>query len=65
MDRYWLLTSTFYGNWLPGGPRGSVTSVHDEPGARRRHNSPGAPVDGPMPPFALRCSTCGTRNIRS
>ncbi len=48
MDRYWLLTSTFYGNWLPGDPRGSVTSVRDEPGPRCRHNSPGSPVDGPM-----------------
>jgi REP element-mobilizing transposase RayT len=49
MDRCWLLTSTFYGNWLPGDPRGSVTSVRDEPGARGRHNTPGTPVDGPMP----------------
>ncbi len=33
----WLLTSTTYGTWLPGDPRGSVTSVLDfrpeEPGA--------------------------------
>lgn len=26
---YWLLTSTTYGTWLPGDPRGSVTSVRD------------------------------------
>lgn len=26
---HWLLTSTTYGTWLPGDPRGSVTSVRD------------------------------------
>lgn len=25
----WLFTNTCYGNWLPGDPRGSVTSVRD------------------------------------
>lgn len=25
----WLLSSTFYGQWLPGDPRGSVTNVRD------------------------------------
>ncbi len=29
MDRYWLLTSTFYGNWLPGDPRGFVSRVRN------------------------------------
>src|ERR1043166_2144069 len=29
MDRHWLLTSTFYGNWLPGDPRGFVSRVRD------------------------------------
>src|SRR5437763_1061534 len=29
MDRYWLLSSTFYGNWLPGDPRGFVSRVRD------------------------------------
>ena len=27
---WWLLTNTTYGTWLPGDPRGSVTSVRDE-----------------------------------
>lgn len=31
----WLLTNTTYGTWLPGDPRGSVTSVRD-----RRHGDP-------------------------
>ncbi len=26
----WLLTNTTYGTWLPGDPRGSVTSVRDQ-----------------------------------
>jgi hypothetical protein len=25
----WLLTSIFYGQWLPGDPRGSVTNVRE------------------------------------
>jgi REP element-mobilizing transposase RayT len=29
MDRYWLLTSTFYGNWLPGDRRGFVSRVRE------------------------------------
>lgn len=29
MLTYWLLTTTTYGTWLPGDPRGSVTSVRD------------------------------------
>ena len=49
MDRYWLLTWTTYGTWLPGDPRGSVTSVRDGAGPRVEHDVPGSPIDGPMP----------------
>ena len=35
----WLVTSTFYGQWLPGHPRGSVTNVRD-----RRPGHPEKPV---------------------
>jgi len=54
MDRYWLLTSTFYGNWLPGDPRGFVSRVRDvrpeddlaaPRGARHEHDIPGTPYD--------------------
>jgi REP element-mobilizing transposase RayT len=51
MDRFWLLTTTFYGNWLPGDPRGFVSRVRDRrPGdpmapTRREHDIPGTPVD--------------------
>ena len=27
IDRYWFLTWTMYGQWLPGDPRGSVTRI--------------------------------------
>jgi len=55
MDRYWLLTSTFYGNWLPGDPRGFVGRVHDaRPDdpltiTRLKHNIPGTPYDEDLP----------------
>jgi REP element-mobilizing transposase RayT len=59
MNRYWLLTSTFYGNWLPGDPRGFVSRVRDiRPGdetdnsdcpPRHEHNIPGTPCDADMP----------------
>jgi len=61
MDRYWLLTSTFYGNRLPGDPRGFVSRVRDlRPGdsvsdagrherARHEHDIPGTPCDADMP----------------
>ncbi len=45
MDRYWLLTWTMYGNWLPGDPRGFVSSVRNGKGGRVTHNIPGTPYD--------------------
>jgi REP element-mobilizing transposase RayT len=51
----WLLTSTFYGNWLPGDARGFVSRVRDErpddppTPSRRRHNAPGTPCDADTP----------------
>jgi REP element-mobilizing transposase RayT len=50
-DRYWFLTSTFYGNWLPGEKQGFVSSVRDrrpedEPSkARHEHDDPNTPYD--------------------
>ena len=52
--RAWLLTWTTYGTWLPGDARGSVSRVREGAGARRYHNAPGSPYDGPMPEL---CST--------
>lgn len=45
MDRYWLLTWTTYGTWLPGDARGFVSNVRDGPGPEVRHNLPGTPYD--------------------
>jgi REP element-mobilizing transposase RayT len=51
----WLLTSTFYGQWLPGDSRGSVTNVRDRrPGdppnpMRLEHAQPGEEYEDAMP----------------
>ena len=56
--RAWLLTTTTYGSWLPGDPRGSVTSVRDHrPGdapseSRIEHDRPGEPWEEAMPGLA-------------
>jgi REP element-mobilizing transposase RayT len=53
--RSWLLSNTMYGTWLPGGCRGSVTSVRDRrPGEeatpfRFEHDMPGEPWEDPLP----------------
>ena len=49
MDRYWLLTWTMYANWLPGDPRGSVTTISDHESSRFRPNEPHTPYCEPMP----------------
>ena len=45
MDRFWLLTWTTYGTWLPGDKRGFVSEVNDGQGGRVIHNIPQAPYD--------------------
>jgi REP element-mobilizing transposase RayT len=53
--RFWLLTNTTYGSWLPGDRRGSVTSVRDRrPGdppttSRLEHDRPGEPWEDHLP----------------
>lgn len=53
--RHWLLTSTFYGAWLPGDERGFVGSVRDrragEPECvvRLEHDLPGDAYDASIP----------------
>jgi REP element-mobilizing transposase RayT len=50
-DRYWLLTNTLYGTWLPGESKGFIGQVWehrpDDPHATRRvrHAIPGTPCD--------------------
>ncbi len=51
----WLMTSTFYGQWLPGDPRGSVTNVRNHrPGdpaktVRIEHARPGEQYEDALP----------------
>ena len=49
MDRYWLLTWTTYGTWLPGDRRGFVGLQRDLQGVPSIHNSPGTPYDADVP----------------
>jgi hypothetical protein len=51
MDRYWLLTWTTYGTWLPGDQRGSV---------ERSHNSVGTPWMRPNPALERAARTAMT-----
>jgi REP element-mobilizing transposase RayT len=45
VDRYWLLTWTTYGSWLPGDPRGFVSEQVDASGTKFIHNTPGTDYD--------------------
>lgn len=47
--RFWLLTWTTYGTWLPGDERGFVSSVPQPEGPQRRHNVVGTPYDRHKP----------------
>src|SRR5438876_4938989 len=53
--RAWLLTNTTYGTWLPGDPRGSVTSVRDRRSGedksptRMEHDIPGDVYEEAIP----------------
>jgi hypothetical protein len=59
MDRYWLLSNTCYGTWLPGDARGFVghvwehRSLEPEDNTRIVHNQPGTPYDQEMPRLHL------------
>ena len=52
MDRYWLITSTTYGTWLPGDRRGFVSPVRAEDGGLETHNIPGTPCETDLPRLA-------------
>jgi hypothetical protein len=51
----WLVSSTFYGQWLPGDPRGSVTNVRErripDPRSlvRHEHDRPGEEYEPVIP----------------
>lgn len=48
MDRYWFLTWTTYGTWLPGDDRGFVSDVRSDDGPKVRHNQFGAEPQSKM-----------------
>jgi REP element-mobilizing transposase RayT len=48
-DRYWLLTWTTYGTWLPGDSRGFVSNIRIGFGPETRLNIPGTPTAPSMP----------------
>ena len=45
MERFWFLTWTTYGTWLPGDERGFVSNVRDGDGPEVKHAEPGTPYD--------------------
>ena len=47
VDRYWFLTWTTYGTWLPGDERGFVGVAPDESGRMVMHNQPNTPSAPP------------------
>jgi hypothetical protein len=49
MDRYWLLSWTTYGSWLPGDARGFVSNVAGPTGEGVRHNQPETACDADHP----------------
>jgi hypothetical protein len=60
MDRYWLLTSTTYGTWLPGDPRGFVSRIREgQPPAapRKEHDLPETPYAEDIPGLARAAKT--------
>jgi len=61
MDRFWFLTWTTYGNWLPGDSRGFVGKLRDEHGLPFLHNLPGTPYDADNPALerAMRAAMKG------
>ena len=51
VDRYWFLTWTAYGTWLPGDDRGFVGEAPDESGRVFNHNVIGTPPAPPNQPL--------------
>ena len=49
VDRYWFLTWTTYGTWLPGDDRGYVGMAPDRDGRLVMHNLPNTPPAPPNP----------------
>ena len=56
MDRFWFLTWTTYGTWLPGDARGFVSPVWDDECERLViHNELNTPYDTNLPKLEAEC----------
>ena len=55
MDRFWLISWTCYGTWLPGAKSGFVSYIDDDDGQHVIHNTPGTPFDADMPALEAYC----------
>lgn len=65
MDRFWLITWTCYGTWLPGARQGFVSHVRDEQGKQVIPNIPGTPFDADLPALEAHArSLAATRPAR-
>jgi hypothetical protein len=53
--RYWFLTSTTYGTWLPGDARSFVSSFPQEDGEFEIHNQFDTPYDRDAPEWHAEC----------
>ena len=62
MDRYWLLTWTTYGTWLPGDERGFVSNVDRGDGVGHRVNRLGTEPSADIPRLEnyARNKLCGS-----
>jgi hypothetical protein len=49
VDRYWLLTWTTYGTWLPGDPRGLIGRERGVAGGQAPVDSPGTSLREGVP----------------
>jgi REP element-mobilizing transposase RayT len=49
MDRYWLITWTCYGTWLPGDQRGFVGNFREDDGTHVNFNTPDTPYAADLP----------------
>ena len=55
--RYWFLTSTTYGTWLPGDARGFVSRFPQADGEFESHNQIDTPYDKDDPDWKAACQT--------
>ena len=63
MERYWFLTWTTYGSWLPGDGRGFTSKTRDSSGETVRHNEFGTPMAMPNSPLENYCEAISKADL--